>query len=218
MDFTRTGPTLQMHGWYLQDRTRAVIWTWAFPGTRLLREPEEKKGHRAWQALFRKHNSSSPESLPSAFHPPRPLVPGEGPLGARSWAGAGRGREGSDPLTAMGDPRITPHPPHAPLAPTQLVSPACAHKKHPEGALRWGRPQSTLQTLVGWEPPSPRGEEGGKGLRTARVGDKPQGPRPIPSSCGPQGKAPLFSQPEFQNGREGRSGRGREARVDAEAK
>lgn len=151
--------------------------------------------------------SLSPFHLPSTHH--SKLVPGEGPLGAISsgWTGAGRGRAGSDPLRTLQASWITFHPPRAPLAPTQLVSPAFAHKMHPEGALL-GRPQSTLQTLVGWEPPSPRGEEGGKGLRTARVGDKPQRPRPIPSSCGPQGRPPLFPQSTFQNGREGRLGCG----------
>lgn len=96
MDFTGTGPTVQMHGWYLQDKRRAVTGTWAFPGTRLLRE-SEKKGHRAWQALFRKHNSSIPESLPSAFYPPLQTCPRGGASWCRQqwldrcWKGGGQG-------------------------------------------------------------------------------------------------------------------------------
>lgn len=99
MDFTQMGPTVQMHGWYLQGRRRAVTWTWAFPGTRLLEEPEEK-GHRAWRAAFRGHSGSSPEPLLSAFHPPLPT----GPRGGASWClqlggfwkGAGEGPSDSN--------------------------------------------------------------------------------------------------------------------------
>ena len=170
MDFTRTGPTVQMHGWYLQERRRAVTWTWTFPGTRRLKEPEERKGHRAWLGCLQGTPGSSPESLPSAFHPPPSTCPGGGASWCLQLGRCWKGEGGEGPsLLAVQDYWILCHPPHAPLTPTQRVSPACAPKMHPEGALL-GRPQSTLQTLVGWEPPGPRGGEGGKGLRTARVG------------------------------------------------
>lgn len=101
-----------------------------------------------------------PEPLPICL-PPTP-VPEEGPLGARSWASAGM-EKGRDPLLVTQYCWIIPHPHHAPLTLTQLVSPACARKMHPEGAL--------LRRLKAryrhWSDGSlqPRGEEGGKGLR-----------------------------------------------------
>lgn len=100
----------------------------------------------------------SPSYLLSTHH--SPLVPGEGPLGACSWGGSGRG-QGRGPLIAMQDDWIIPPPPHAPWAPSQLISCLCS-KMRPEGALLGG-PQSTLQTLVGWEPPSPGERKEAKG-------------------------------------------------------
>lgn len=127
--------------------------------------------------LSRGQEGSSPEPLlhlPFTHHPS--LVSGEELLSACSWASSGKWKGGDRPsLLATQDYWIIPHPPQAPLTLTQLVS------IHPEGALL-GRSQSTLQTLVGWEPPSPRREEGGKGLRTQpgqvtspRVPDQSQG-------------------------------------------
>lgn len=95
-------------------------------------------------------------SLPSA-----PLVPGRG---------RNRGSNAGCPDHSSASPH--PGPSGRP--------PACAPKTHPEGA--WlGRPQSTLQTLVGWEPPGPGADGGGKGLRTPGRRQAP-GPRPSPSS------------------------------------
>lgn len=115
MEFTQTGPTVQMHGWYLQEeRRRAVTWTWAFPGTRRLKEPEERKGP-GW-ALFRGHIAAalSPSHLPSTPHPP--LVPGEGSLGVCSWLGRCRKGEGEKgpSLVAVQDYWIIHHPPMHP--------------------------------------------------------------------------------------------------------
>lgn len=125
--------------------------------------------------------------LPSTRH--SPLVPGRGLLG--------QGWEGRDPLC---------HPPHAPLTPTQL-SCLCS-RMHPEGALL-GRPQSALQTLVGWEPPGPRGGEGGDGFRTRpgqvtspRAETCPKSLRTAPPS--PWWLWLLLPQSPFQNGGEGR--------------
>lgn len=143
-DFTRTGPTVQMHmsGIYKegggQSLDLGLSWDRAGP-----EEPEERKGRGL-------------AGLPAAFQPSLPTLPQEG----ASWAGAGR----AGPLSVSNAGLLrTPHLPHAPLTPTQL-SRLCS-RMHPEGALL-GRPQSTLQTLVGWEPPGPRGGEGGDRFRT----------------------------------------------------
>ena len=133
-DFTRTGPTVQMHVWYLQGRRRAVTGLGPFLGQSGATGAGGEEGAGACLGC----------RLPSTRH--SPLVPGRGLLG--------QGWEGRDPLC---------HPPHAPLTPTQL-SCLCS-RMHPEGALL-GRPHSALQTLVGWEPPGPRGGEGGDGFRT----------------------------------------------------
>lgn len=94
---------------------------------------------------------------PSAFHPPLPTCPGEGPLGP------GLGGGGTLSVSNTGLLGYTSPSPCA-LDPNPAL-PSCARRMYPEGALL-GRLQSTVQTLVGWEPPSPRGEEGGKGFRT----------------------------------------------------
>lgn len=125
-------------------------------------EPEERKGQGAWWALFRGHYSNTLSPSPSAFLPTLPTVTEEGPLGARSWASAGM-EKGRDPLLVTQYCWIIPHPHHAPLTLTQLVSPACARKMLPEGAF--------LRRLKAryrhWSDGSlqPREEEGGKGLR-----------------------------------------------------
>lgn len=107
-------------------------------------------------APFRRQDGSSPEPLPICLPPPTPYSSQEGPLGPGS--GQVLGGEGSS-VWAI------PHPHTHPSPPAQLIAAACTHRKQPDGALL-RRPRSVLQTLVGWEPPSPRGREGGNGFRT----------------------------------------------------
>ena len=90
-DFTRTGPTVQMHVWYLQGRRRAVTGLGPFLGQSGATGAGGEEGAGACLGC----------RLPSTRH--SPLVPGRGLLG--------QGWEGRDPLC---------HPPHAPLTPTQL--------------------------------------------------------------------------------------------------
>lgn len=142
----------------IQERRRAVTWTWALPGTK----PGERSLRRG---RGRGLAGLSPEDMraavlspcPSAFHPPLPTCPGEGPLGP------GLGGGGTLSVSNTGLLGYTSPSPCA-LDPNPAL-PSCARRMYPEGALL-GRLQSTVQTLVGWEPPSPRGEEGGKGFRT----------------------------------------------------
>lgn len=91
-----------------------------------------------------------------------------------------------------------------------MVSPACAQKMHPEGAL-CGRPQSTLQTLVGWRPPSLRKREA-KSSDLSQQGTSLRGldqsqalMKPGKASSRPLvPMAPHFPQSPFQYGTEGR--------------
>lgn len=173
-------------------------------------EPEERKG-RGPGGLSSEGSTLSPS--PSAFLPPLPTVTEEGPLGARSWASAGM-EKGRDPQLVTQYCWIIPHPLHAPLTLTQPVSPACARKMRPEGALLRRLKARYRHWSDGSLQPRERKEAKGSGISQGSSMshglDQPQAlkdPRKdLLSAPGPLLQLPL------QNGREGRlQGDGAEA-------
>lgn len=68
MDFTRTGPTAQMHGWYLQERRRQPPGL-AFSWMRWGKEPEDRKRLCLAALALCAPGSNSPAPFPF-FLPP----------------------------------------------------------------------------------------------------------------------------------------------------
>ena len=183
--FTRTGPTVQMHVWYLQGRRRAVTGLGPFWDRAGPEEPEERKGRGpGWAA------GCLPPATP---HLSTPHLSEEG----ASWARAGRG----------GTLSVTP--PHAPL--THPSSPACALGRILK-VLCWGdlkalyrhwsdgslpAPGEGKEATGSGQVTSPRAETRPKSLRTAP-------PQPLVALAPP----PPFAILEWGRGETAESGRG----------
>lgn len=86
MDFTRTGPTVQMHVFTREEE--AVTWTWPYMGVRWGKEPEDRKRLYLAALALGAPSCNHPEPLPICLPPTR--GPGEGESLSGPVLGEGR--------------------------------------------------------------------------------------------------------------------------------
>lgn len=155
-----------MHGWYLQERRRAVTWTRASPGTRWGERSLRRGRGTGLAGDFRGHDSSSPEPLPNCLAPTTPhlsqgrglLVPAAGPV---------LGGEGPS-LLATQNYCIYLTPPHAPLTQPSW-SPACARRCILK-VLCWGDPKALYRHWSDGSLPAPGERKEATGSELSRGG------------------------------------------------